>query len=126
MGCRQQYHLYINNRIIINAVKYLAVFLYISVIMIKTYIKHQIIDKFINTVFDGFIKMFDTNKPMTFSIGDYYAEIWVYSWVDGYESIIYRDCIIYGISDDSISFYQLWHINACHKVNYDDIENILE
>lgn len=41
--------------------------------MIKTYIKHHILDKFINTVFDGLINVFAVKKPININVGDNFS-----------------------------------------------------
>jgi len=76
--------------------------------MIKTYLKHQIIDKFINIVLDGFINTFNKTETLTLSIndfteGDRYQYIYAKDEFCGVRYIQCNDCLINGIDGNMLS-----------------------
>jgi len=102
--------------------------------MIKTYLKHQIIDKFINTLFDGLINTFNTKEAYKFNTGDKFARIDVlFKDKDNYRRVFLYSCEITDIIDDvlhiksnaSTLIYGLIHHYGTTRTNSNEEQNVM-
>ena len=89
--------------------------------MIKTYLKHFIFDRFLNSIFDGLLNTFTTTKHFAINVGDVLKTINYIDYED--RSFIIQNVTVTSICADVLTFEYSGKCNW-YK-NYTDINELI-